>query len=683
MIRLLQAIHARMIELQQRRRFQIVASLLAVAALSSWFIPATLASFRIEQLERSIVDVLAMADIEAGESAAIDFAERGLVTVDGVDYQDERLAGIAQEFFNEDGKIVGAANAATFLVAEEMPDWVPALMLEDPMFAVGLWGFTLAWTLAVIWCGMSWTLLLSLFGAGVLSSPFWMGTVVFGRLDSPPNIGAVLAILGMVFLGMTFALLTRGALFLLSRPRPVWAIAHGVVKEAVRLRISVAFIVVLVILLPLIPVWIDETAPLRYQLQTYLSRSISFTFVLLACMTLVLGVASVSFEIRDRQIWQVMTKPVSRLQYLLGKWIGLGVLNAVGMATASIAIFLAVEQMKTRPPQDAVDELAVRTEVLTARAGVMPVYDVLDSSQLRETVNTVIDDDAELRGQIERKEVSEIQTRARIAGELRNEFSMIQRRVAPGNARTLEFKGLSRTLKEGTDLRMRYLFHCGASDTHEVHPLLFVFPKTGEFIDVQYVATVGAFLRIPSSLVEDDGSLRIQLVNGAFDDATSSVIPATYTVNWDIDDLEVLYTVSSFEANFLRAMLVDWVKLSFLGVLAVVTGAFLSFPVACLLSFSIFIGGSIAPFLGMSLNQYSPTNVVEVVIAWIASMVHILLQRFGAVQPSQMLVEGRVVPWSEVGLEFFWLLIVWAGLALVIGFLAFRRKELAIYSGQG
>jgi hypothetical protein len=29
------------------------------------------------------------------------------------------------------------------------------------------------------------------------------------------------------------------------------------------------------------------------------------------------------------------------------------------------------------------------------------------------------------------------------------------------------------------------------------------------------------------------------------------------------------------------------------------------------------------------------------------------------------------------------LLVVWAGVALLIGFLAFRKKELAIYSGQG
>ena len=64
-------------------------------------------------------------------------------------------------------------------------------------------------------------------------------------------------------------------------------------------------------------------------------------------------------------------------------------------------------------------------------------------------------------------------------------------------------------------------------------------------------------------------------------------------------------------------------------------------------------------------------------------MVHVLLYRFGAVKPSQMLVEGRLISWSEVMLEFVWLMVVWAGISMFFGFIAFRKKELAIYSGQG
>lgn len=682
-MRSLRALHATMSRRQHGRAFKIACSVVFILVLSGYFLPTAIEAYRVDALERRIVDTLLMADLSVGEGTAVQFAEQGSVTIDGTTYQDERLAPISSEFFNEQGKLVAAAEAAVFLVATEMPTWVPTFLLEQPDLTIGLWILAAILLAAIVWCGMTWPFLLAVVGAFIATIPFWLGSIFYGRLDSPPQLGIILAIAGIAFLGVTFSLFTRVALLLLGSSTPLFAVAQSVVREAVRLRLSAAFIVVLVVVLPLVPLWIDPAEPLRYQIQTYLSRSISITYVLLACMTLVLGCATVAFEIRDRQIWQVMTKPVSRLSYLFGKWIGIVSINAVGVLTASIAIFVSVEYMKTRPAQDALDELAVRSEVLTARSGALPIYETVPSSRLREMVDAEINDDAELRGQIERGEISEKETRARLAREVIMEFSLDQRKVAPGASKVMNFSGLGRSKAEGSESRLRFLFHCGASDTHEVHPVIFSFPKTGDFVDVQYVPTVGSFLRVPSSMIDDDGTLRIEVTNASYNMETNMFTPAQYTINWDLDDFEVLYKVSDFEMNFVRAMLVDWFKLAFLGVLAVVTGAFLSFPVACLLSFAIFIGGSIAPFLGLSLDQYSPKNFIEYGIAFIAYMVHILLNRFGAVSPSQMLVEGRLISWSLVGLQLFWLLLIWAGITLAVGYLAFRRKELAIYSGQG
>jgi type IV secretory pathway VirB2 component (pilin) len=46
-------------------------------------------------------------------------------------------------------------------------------------------------------------------------------------------------------------------------------------------------------------------------------------------------------------------------------------------------------------------------------------------------------------------------------------------------------------------------------------------------------------------------------------------------------------------------------------------------------------------------------------------------------------VEGRLVPWSALVRTVAVIGVAWTGLAFVAGFLAFRRKEIAIYSGQG
>ena len=436
-------IHQRMGLVQRRTGFKITFTVLFLVILGSYFLPATIESYRIDTLEQSIKQLLTGSNRELGEGPAVEFAEEGSVTINGVTYADPRLVSIADSFFNESGDLVAASEAAVFLVASEMPDWIPTFLLEQPQLTLGVWIIASLWLVLVVWSGMTWSFLLSLSAMFLASLPFWLGSLFFGRLDSPPNISAILAICGMGFLGITFALLTKVALFLLSAPIPVIAIAQELVREAVRQRISVAFIILLVILLPLIPLWINEDEQLRYQLQSYLSRSISITYVLLACMTLILGCASVAFEIRDRQIWQVMTKPVSRWSYLVGKWLGLVAINAVGITTASLAIFISVEYMKTRPAMDAQDQLAVRTEVLTARAGITPLYPIIGPTRLRELVMQKIDDESVLREQIETGQRTEIEIQAELAGEIVKEFRLDQRKVAPGEGKIVRFEGLA------------------------------------------------------------------------------------------------------------------------------------------------------------------------------------------------------------------------------------------------
>ena len=669
--------------LQKTSLFKIVFIVVGVVLVSSYLLPASIQSYKFEGLAQKIFDVLREADISKGDAPAVQFIEEGSVTIDGVTYVDERLAPIAASFFDESGRCIAASDATMLLVASQKPGWIPVFLLEAPGFTLTLWIALIVWVLLVALFGLGWNFLLLSIVTFILTIPFWISSVFYGAMKSPPNVGVIFAIVGIAFLAMTFALLTRLALLILSSPSPTFAIAQSVVREAVRQRISVAFIIILVVILPMIPLWIDENEPLRYQLQSYLSRSISLSYIILACMSIVLGCSTVAFEMRDRQIWQVMTKPVHRFKYLIGKWIGIVAVSGVGIATASLAIFISVEVLKTRPAMDALDDLAVRTEVLTARAGKLANYERIPPGQLREIVDGQIDDNQELSDRIERGDTTLIQARSKLVQEVIKSFDAEQRKIPPGGSKTLIFSGLTESEGQSKEMRLRYLFHCGSSDTHQVHPVIFRFPKDDSWIDVQYVPTVGSFLRVPPGLVDESGNLQVELINSGFNTDTETFFPAQYSLFWDKDKLEILYEVSDFEMNFFRAVLVDWFKLAFLGVLAVSTACFLSFPVACMLSFAIFIGGSIGPFLGVSLTHYYPTNFAEQVIAAIAFVVHSLLNRFGEIQPSQMLVEGRLISWFEVWLEFFWLVIVWALISLIVGFSAFSRKELAIYSGQG
>ena len=90
------------------------------------------------------------------------------------------------------------------------------------------------------------------------------------------------------------------------------------------------------------------------------------------------------------------------------------------------------------------------------------------------------------------------------------------------------------------------------SDAAAKHALLS--PATAAAVEL--LAGVGA-TALDSSRAEgyagEDGVLEIELLNAGFDEASEQFYPAGWSVNWDLDKLEVLYEVSGFEGNFFPA----------------------------------------------------------------------------------------------------------------------------------
>ena len=59
------------------------------------------------------------------------------------------------------------------------------------------------------------------------------------------------------------------------------------------------------------------------------------------------------------------------------------------------------------------------------------------------------------------------------------------------------------------------------------------------------------------------------------------------------------------------------------------------------------------------------------------------LSAFGDAATTQDLVEGRVIPWSMVLKAIGLIAALWSGVAFLISWIGFSRKEIAIYSGTG
>jgi hypothetical protein len=673
-------------QLQRRMWFCVAATVIVIAACGALFGALLGTSYTIDAQRRTLQRELSNQNVSRGDPHAVSMKNTGTIEIGGKVYGGEAYLNPRIPLFDSEGNMVNTGALIESLLVHERPDWAPRWLLNEPATTWMLAGFTTAWLLLIIWLNLTVPFALTIL---VTAIPV---ALCLSIQDHKGDQWA-LAFAGIGILTFTFMLLSRAALLLLNQSWQITAVAHTVLKEASRRGISMIFIVLLLAALPLLPLMLDPAAPLRYRIQTFMSLSLGFTFGIAAVMTLFFSCASVAFEIRDRQIWQLMTKPVARLNYLLGKWLGVVMLNGIILTIAGICTFTFIQYLRSLPVDTStetgqLDVLAVEEDVLTARRGGKPVYPPLTPEQIRARIDKMIESDAELSRMAE----VPMQTRRYLEQQLLNAHYAGLRSIPVGGGREFTFRGMKEAKRLASTVTLRYKFYILKDDEHATFKAGFIFNddpnKRWQSI---FVPTISHSLPIPSSWIRDDGTLKVAVYNLTAQQGGGAI-------NFEENNLEVLYKAGTFEANFFRAVITIWTKLAFLAALGICCSTFLNFPVACLLSFTIFIAGMLGPYLAESLEWYYPmdTSAVDwsnlgMVIVWafesltryIALGVVFLLSSFGEYRPTQSLIEGRMIEWTSVAIGFVKLGVIWSGLALVVGYTVLVRRQLAIYSGQG
>ena len=682
---LLDASRQSITDLGEKRWFRIAVAVALSLVLGVATVVTYRASARIERFMQAVPPVLRAADLKANDPVAKQLVEQGTLQVGGVTLGDQAFATRFQRLFNDDGRIDQISEATTMLVRTKLPTWLPVSFVDDSRLPLVLGLLAIAIVNFACFTGLAVPLL----GVVAASSVLGLAALSQDRSDLAASLASIPAFL------FAFALLIRALMIVLDRATPMFAVANGVIREAMRLKIAVVFAAVAIIAIPLLPQWIDPTSPLRYQVQTFLSRSLDAMYLVCAFLTVFFGCATVAFEIRDRQAWMTLTKPVSRLSWLAGKWLGLVVVNAAILAVCTLAMVAFLAQMRSRPAIDAYDRAAVRDEVLVARAGGVPVYKRLAPEEIELAVTEAIRADPNARADIEEGRRTELEVKKTLARAVAEEYLKAQRSVPPGQERAYEFTGLAAAREAKANLTLRYKFYAGESDPHAVYPVIFILGEGADapWLDRQFVAAQSNIITVPASAITPDGRLVIRIASVRFDPnappGAQQFYPSDSSIGFDPDGLELLYKVDDFGPNLMRAQIVNLLKLSFVAMLAVTLSSFLSFPVACLVVFTVFSAGSIAPYLATSIDEYrirtdsGVLKAIESVIRGIASGTEFSVRAFGEARASGPLVEGRLVPWEVVIRTLALIGIAWSGVLLVLGFAIFRRKELAIYSGQG
>jgi hypothetical protein len=457
--------------------------------------------------------------------------------------------------------------------------------------------------------------------------------------------------------------------------QPLLAIAWLTWKAAFRFRL---FLVVAVLLLGSVvglPLLIKDDGTARGFTQILLTYTLGTISALLGLSTLWLACGTLARDIEECTVQVVAIKPVARWQIWLGKWLGILAVNAFLLLLCGGAVFALLQWRARRLPP--AQQTILRNEILVARGSAKP---------------PVPNYDEEVK-QILQKKLKESPVPLTDVKYVRDQIlAGLQAgdQMAPPDYRkpwVLDL-GVAKNRLRDRPLYLRIKFNAAQPSPSKTYRGFWVL---GDFEAPRYrtaelslaADTFHEFV-LPPNLVDESGKLTINFIN-----RSESVLLFPLE-----DGLEVLYPEGGFGLNFARGVGIIFFWLAFLAAIGLMASSFLSFPVAAFFSIGVLIVGMSTSTMALILEQGTifevnhDTGVADqqTVIDHIAlPMFRGLLNLINLVRgfsPIDSLSTGRSVSWSEVGLAFGQIFVLFCGILAAIGITVFNRRELATAQGN-
>jgi len=436
-----------------------------------------------------------------------------------------------------------------------------------------------------------------------------------------------------------------------------------------RIKAAVVFVILLVVLLPLMSMYMVGDGTLLGRLQTFVSYGLSLTSMLLSLFTIVVSTYTVTSEIDQRQIYTLVTKPVTRFQMLAGKLIGVLVVDAVLLVLFAGSIYLmAVNIPRFVGAVSMEDEMKVQTQFLTARTSLYPVIDSVQiEREVEESYARLVKSDPTLRD-IPPQRAKE---------QLRRQKELEKRAVAPGGQLVWNFANVKPL---GEDelifVRFKYEVSVETGDSTVLGRWYFGTYTKDESgaritrpiyaVERNDAARTVHEIALPASVVGLDGNFSI-----VFQSATSNIPTIVFPLE---DGFQVLYRSGTFQGNFLRGSIVLYARLAFLALLGVSLATWLSFPVAILSGLVVVFTASISGFIAESISD---TPGLAGYLYLPVEGLLLLLPKFDKYNPSSYLVSARMLTWALV-LQVLVAMVFIKGLILwLFGVYVFNRREVA------
>jgi hypothetical protein len=436
------------------------------------------------------------------------------------------------------------------------------------------------------------------------------------------------------------------------------------------MKVAAVFLLLLLVLLPLLGFTATGDGTLKGRLQTFVSYGLSLTSLLLSLLTIIVSIYAITSDIEHRQIYTVVTKPIRRYQIILGKVLGVLVLDLVllvlfaGIVYGVTSLIPRFLNASDEERQDATNEF------YTARASLVPpVLDV--QKEVVALYNKTKDQLDALYTNMTREEILK---------QLTNRIRLEKRAAAVGQMLVWEFHNVKpRDPNQSLFIRFKYDVSVTPPDEQVYGEW-----RIGDLRQLQQGAGAQMQTRIwrqtrkdivrkfheveaPASVVAQDGYLAVGFFNPPVNE-TVVLFPVE-------DGLEVLYKADTFTANFVRAVLLILCRLMFLACLGALAASFLSFPVAILFCLVIFLTGTISGFIVESFS-YMSQNVSTIYTYTVQAVIQ-LLPQFDKYNPTKFLVPARLLSWGLLGEVALMMVCLKAVLLLALALVIFSFRELA------
>ncbi len=492
---------------------------------------------------------------------------------------------------------------------------------------------------------------------------------------------------------------------ILSPGVAVFAVARTLIDEAIRMKIALVPIIKMLILIAVLPFVIDTEDFLKYRITSFLTWSLIATSALLSLMTIFLAVATITKEQTQRQIFLTLTKPITRAEYLIGKWFGITLLNLLLLGVAGTGIYTFTKMLESQPARDTIDRLAVSNQVLVARQAVEPVPPDPDAlmrmyetqlEQLRNENPERFGEPGDPLDQVKPADAAEVETQVVIRWYT----------IANETWESYRFNGLDQAKLYNQSVQLRFKPKLAGVTPDgfllmgvRINGRIYRDPVTGNPL-LKLAENNFHVLDIDPHDIDSAGGLTIDIFNPSREGRSQP------SLNFNPKDgVEVLYRVGDFEANLARTLAVLWMKLMFLAMLGLAAGTYLSFPVATLVCLLVFFTAAGSSYLTESLQYYAafPKDSLPLPhkIAWLIGKVGALSEEgkyydilkmfikmigtgfmliapsFGEYNPTPLVSDGRLVPGQMLANAALWSGLFWTGGVGFLGWLIFRSRELA------